>query len=384
MLERLHKIIAGVGIASRRKAEQLITAGRVTVNGKVVTVLGSKADLKTDVVRVDGNQLKPAAKHHYFAVNKPKGCISTTNDPEGRQTVMELLDRRVRKGVYPVGRLDYNTEGLLLMTNDGDFANHLLSAKNRITKTYEVKVNGFPTPEQIDRLRRGVRLDERLVVPVSIRVQRIAKNPWYEVEIGEGLNRQIHRMFETIGFLVEKIRRVRIGPLALGDLPPGHVRELRPTEVRMLLSTSERSKRPAKRVRAPGFVRRTAASPGKPVGAAGFARKSGSGTAKRAAAAGFDRKPSSGPPKRDGASGFDRKPASSPTKRAVASPFDRKARPSGAKAPGASSSVRNSSSSPARKRPVKAVKSPPGGRRPPTPRGKPRKAFSRSIPKTTP
>ncbi len=316
MLERLQKIIAGVGIASRRKAEDLITTGRVTVNGQVVTVLGTKADLKSDLIRVDGDQLRPATRHLYFAVNKPKGCISTTNDPEGRRTVMELLDKRVRKGVYPVGRLDYNTEGLLLMTNDGDFANHLLSAKSRITKTYEVKVNGTPAPELIDRLRKGVRLDGRLVVPVSIRIQRIAKNPWYELEIREGLNRQIHRMFATIGFLIEKIRRVRIGPLALGDLQPGHARELRPPEIRKLLSPSEAPKRPAKRVRPPGSVRKT--------------------------------------------------------------------NPSAANKDGAAGSRRKSSAGPARKGAAKAVKSPARGRRPPEPRGKPRKTVSRPTRKKSP
>ena len=251
MPERLQKIIAGAGVASRRKAEELIAAGRVSVNGEVVTAPGSKADLAGDRILVDGKLLEPAPRRRYFAVNKPKGCVATTSDPQGRRTVMDLLDKRDRKGLYPVGRLDYNTEGLLLLTNDGDFANRILSAANGITKTYEVKVSGVPAAEQIDKLRRGVRLDGRLAAPVAVRMLRRAKNPWYEVELAEGRNRQIHRMFQSIGFLVEKIRRVRIGTLALGDLPPGKARELRPAEIRRLLAPPAAEEKPPRRKRAP-------------------------------------------------------------------------------------------------------------------------------------
>ncbi len=247
MPERLQKIIAGAGVASRRKAEELIASGRVSVNGEIVTTPGVKADPAGDRIRVDGKVLESAAKRRYFAVNKPKACVATTSDPEGRRTVMDLLDKRARKGLYPVGRLDYNTEGLLLLTDDGDFAHRILSAKNGITKTYEVKVSGAPSAEQIDKLRSGVRLDGRLAVPVAVRPLRRAKNPWYEVELAEGRNRQIHRMFQSIGFLVEKIRRVRIGPLTLGNLPPGKARELRPAEVRRLLAPPETAPRPTRR-----------------------------------------------------------------------------------------------------------------------------------------
>ena len=270
MAERLQKIIAGAGVASRRKAEELIAAGRVSVNGEVVTAPGSKADLAGDRILVDGKLLEPAPRRRYFAVNKPKGCVATTSDPQGRRTVMDLLDKRDRKGLYPVGRLDYNTEGLLLLTNDGDFANRILSAANGITKTYEVKVSGVPAAEQIDKLRRGVRLDGRLAAPVAVRLLRRAKNPWYEVELAEGRNRQIHRMFQSIGFLVEKIRRVRIGTLALGDLPPGKARELRPAEVRRLLAPPAAEEKPPRRKRAPKAAgetprgRRPARSRGKP------------------------------------------------------------------------------------------------------------------------
>lgn len=251
MPERLQKIIAGAGAASRRKAEEWIVAGRVSVNGKVVTAPGSKADLAGDRILVDGKPLEPALRRRYFALNKPKRCVATTSDPQGRRTVLDLLDKRERKGLYPVGRLDYNTEGLLLVTNDGDFANRILSAKSEITKTYEVKVSGAPSAEQIDKLRRGVRLDGRLAAPVAIRLLRRAKNPWCEVELAEGRNRQIHRMFRAVGLLVEKIRRVRIGPLTLGDLPPGKARELRPAEVRRLLAPPAADEKPPKRKRAP-------------------------------------------------------------------------------------------------------------------------------------
>ena len=251
MPERLQKIIAGAGAASRRKAEEWIAAGRVSVNGEVVTAPGSKADLAGDLILVDGKPLEPALRRRYFALNKPKGCVATTSDPQGRRTVLDLLDKRNRKGIYPVGRLDYNTEGLLLLTNDGDFANRILSAKSEITKTYEVKISGAPSAEQIDKLRRGVRLDGRLAAPVAIKLLRRAKNPWCEVELAEGRNRQIHRMFRAVGLLVEKIRRVRIGPLTLGDLPPGKARELRPAEVRRLLAPPAAEEKPPKRKRAP-------------------------------------------------------------------------------------------------------------------------------------
>ncbi len=247
MSERLQKIIAAAGIASRRKADEMILAGRVSVNGEVVRAPGTKADPGGDRIRVDGKAIEPAAKRRYFAVNKPKGYVATTSDPQGRRTVMDLLDKRVRKGLYPVGRLDYNSEGLLLVTNDGDFANRILSAKNGITKTYRVKVSGAPSAEQIDKLRSGVRLDGRLVVPAALKLLRAAKNPWYEIELAEGRNRQIHRMFRSIGFLVAKIRRVRIGALALGDLPSGQARELRPAEVKKLSAPPATAKKPSGR-----------------------------------------------------------------------------------------------------------------------------------------
>ena len=236
MAERLQRIIARAGIASRRKAEELITAGRVTVNGVCVSELGSKADPASDTVCVDGKAVDSKKERQYLVLYKPRGCITTTSDPEGRLTVMDLLGPKASKGLFPVGRLDYNTEGLLLLTDDGDFANRIISARNRIPKTYEVKVSGRPSKEDIQKLRDGIKLDGRILKPESIRLLRFAANPWYEITFVTGRNRQIHRMFERIGFLVEKIRRVRIGTLTLRGLQPRQVRELHGKEVQQLLS----------------------------------------------------------------------------------------------------------------------------------------------------
>ena len=244
MPERLQKIIARAGIASRRKAEELILSGRVTVNGEVTTELGSRADAANDTVRVDGKVLHDSGTRRYLAMHKPKGCVTTTDDPEGRPTVMDLLGPSAAKGLHPVGRLDYNTEGLLILTDDGGFSNQLLSAKNRIPKTYAVKVSGFPPEDAIQKLRQGIRLDGRLARPESIRLVRAADNPWYEVTLTQGRNRQIHRMFERIGFLVEKIRRVRIGSLSLKGLEPRQIRELLPKEVERLRNYEPSADRP--------------------------------------------------------------------------------------------------------------------------------------------
>jgi 23S rRNA pseudouridine2605 synthase len=240
--ERLQKIIAAAGIASRRKAEELISSGRVKVNGKVVTELGSKADPETDHIRVNGKLLHGAQRHVYLLLNKPKGYVTTASDPEGRPTVMKLV-RGVPSRVYPVGRLDYASEGLLLMTNDGDLAHHLMKAAAHVPKTYLVKVSGQPSDESVARLRRGVSIatDEGKRVrtsPAKIRVIKEAANPWYEVTLIEGRNRQIRRMFEEVGHHVEKIKRVKYGPLTL-DVPPGEFRPLHPKEVARLKTLTE-------------------------------------------------------------------------------------------------------------------------------------------------
>ena len=240
-LERLQKIIAAAGVASRRKAEELISAGHVQVNGQVVTELGSKADPESDHVRVNGKLLQGAQRHVYLLLNKPKGYVTTMSDPEKRPTVMDLI-RGVKGRVYPVGRLDYASEGLLLLTNDGPLAHQLMKAASHVAKTYVVKVAGTPKEEAIAKLRAGVSIatdDGKRVRtgPAGVRIVKEGANPWYEITLIEGRNRQIRRMFEAVGHHVEKIKRVRYGPLAL-DVPPGKFRSLTLREVERLKSAS--------------------------------------------------------------------------------------------------------------------------------------------------
>jgi 23S rRNA pseudouridine2605 synthase len=237
--ERLQKIIAAAGIASRRKAEQFIAGGLVSVNGQVVTELGSKADAERDHIRVNGKLLHGAQKNVYLLMNKPKGYITAVSDPERRATVMDLL-HGVGVRVYPVGRLDYASEGLLLLSNDGELAAALMKASSHIPKTYLVKVAGTPSPESLAKLRSGVFIQSKggrrsKTAPAKIQVIREADNPWYEVTLIEGKNRQIRRMFEAVGHHVEKIKRVRYGPLQL-DVPPGKFRYLTLKEVTRLKS----------------------------------------------------------------------------------------------------------------------------------------------------
>jgi 23S rRNA pseudouridine2605 synthase len=271
--ERLQKIIAAAGIASRRKAEQMIASGLVEVNGKTVVELGSKADPEHDHIRVNGKLLRGAEQHVYLLMNKPKGYVTTVSDPEGRPTVMTLL-RGIRARVYPVGRLDYASEGLLLLTNDGDLAHALMKAASHVEKVYLVKVAGVPNEASLQKLRRGLMIPEGRVgasrkepptndsvsdqplktdrpsssgrtakrervrtAPAKIRMVKESENPWYEITLIEGKNRQLRKMFEEIGHHVEKIKRVRYGPLAL-DVPPGEFRRLTPEEVRKLQSAA--------------------------------------------------------------------------------------------------------------------------------------------------
>jgi 23S rRNA pseudouridine2605 synthase len=284
---RLQKIIAAAGIASRRAAEKLITGGAVSVNGQIVTELGTKADLERDHIRVNGKLLQGPERHIYLVMNKPKGYVTTVHDPEGRPTVMDLL-RGIRTRVYPVGRLDYASEGLLLLTNDGELAAGLMKASSHVPKTYVVKVAGTPDESGLEKLRRGLVISEgrpdaarggkaaerrtggdpsaphragtrastipnrkrqaRRVktAPAKIRLIRESENPWYEVTLIEGKNRQIRRMFEEIGHHVEKIKRVRYGPLNL-DVPPGEFRRLSGGEVEKLKTAATRSERVPKR-----------------------------------------------------------------------------------------------------------------------------------------
>ena len=228
--ERLQKILSRAGVTSRRKAETLIVEGRVTVNGTAVTELGSKADLERDHIKVDGKLLHAPRRMVYIALNKPVNFMTTVSDPEGRPTVMELI-HGLKERVFPVGRLDYHSEGLLLFTNDGEFANGLTSASSNIPKTYLVKVNGLLTSEQEEQFRHGVPMEGRMTAPAGLKMIRRAVNPWYEVRLVEGRKNQIRVMFKHFGRLVEKLKRVKIGFLELGPLKPGSFRHLSPEEI---------------------------------------------------------------------------------------------------------------------------------------------------------
>ncbi len=228
--ERLQKILAAAGIASRRKAEELIVAGRVSVNGKTVVELGSKADLAVDEVKVDGQRLSAPKHFVYFALHKPKNSVTTVFDPEGRETVMKFF-KGVRERIYPVGRLDYASEGLLLLTNDGDFAAKLMSPASHVSKTYLVKIKGLLTPEQEEQFRTGIPMHGRRTAPAGLRILKKTQNPWYEVRLIEGRQNQIRVMFKHFGHLVEKLKRIRIGFLDLGALKAGVYRTLTSSEV---------------------------------------------------------------------------------------------------------------------------------------------------------
>jgi 23S rRNA pseudouridine2605 synthase len=227
--ERLQKILSRAGVASRRKAEEYILDGRVTVNGKVVTALGTKADLSRDHIKVDGRLLREPKRLVYLMLNKPKGVMTTMEDPEGRETVTRFL-RGVRERVYPVGRLDYASEGLLLLTNDGEFANAITAARSHVEKVYVVKTNGALTETQEQQFRDGIPLAGRRTAPAGLKKIKEADNPWYEVRLIEGRTNQIRNMFKHFGLLVEKLRRVKIAFLKL-DVPPGEFRHLTAEEV---------------------------------------------------------------------------------------------------------------------------------------------------------
>lgn len=248
-LERLQKILSQAGIASRRHAEELIVAGRVVVNGQVVNTLGAKADPARDHIRVDGKLLQGAERHRYFVLNKPRGYVTTVSDPEGRPTVMEFFSKMPER-LYPVGRLDYQSEGLLLMTNDGELANQLTRAASGVEKTYLVKVAGQPTEDVLEQLRTGVAIERGKpgsprvrTSPAQIRQVRQGDNPWFEVVLIEGRNRELRKMFSAVGHFVEKIRRVGYGPLVL-DQEPGNFRELDPEELTALRLTAEGKLKP--------------------------------------------------------------------------------------------------------------------------------------------
>jgi 23S rRNA pseudouridine2605 synthase len=239
--ERLQKILAAAGVASRRKAEQLIVEGRVTVNGQVVTELGSKADPDQDHIKVDGKLIHRTERLLYIALHKPDNVVSTASDPQRRTTVLDLV-AGLKTRVFPVGRLDYHSTGLILLTNDGEFSNAITAAKSHVTKTYLVKIKGQLTPEEEEQFRNGIPLSGRRTSPAGIRLIRRGDNPWYEVRLIEGRNQQIRIMFKHFGHLVEKLRRVRIGGVELGTLKPGEFRFLTPREVNQLMKLARGSK----------------------------------------------------------------------------------------------------------------------------------------------
>ncbi|MEW6570060.1 MAG: pseudouridine synthase [Nitrospirota bacterium] len=230
MKDRLQKILSEMGIASRRKAEEMIADGRITVNGRIAT-LGMKADMSVDHIKVDGKLIIGRAPKVYLIMNKPKSVVTTLHDPQGRTTIKDFL-RGIKYRIFPVGRLDYDSEGLLLLTNDGDFAHKVLHPSKKVPKTYLVKVKGILNEEEIEKLRKGIRLEGGMTAPAEVRkVRRTENNSWVEMTIHEGRKRQIRKMVEKVGHQVLKLKRVRIDGIDLGDLKPGAYRHLTPAEV---------------------------------------------------------------------------------------------------------------------------------------------------------
>jgi 23S rRNA pseudouridine2605 synthase len=253
--ERLQKILSRAGIASRRGAEKVMAEGRVTVNGTTVRELGSKADLASDDIRVDGVRVRPPAAPVHLLLYKPRGVLTTRHDPQGRPTVMSLVPAVA--GLFPVGRLDVNTEGLLLMTNDGALAERVAHPRFEVPRVYHAKVRGTPDAATVARLRQGVRVEgERLAVD-RVRVLESANNSWLELTLHEGKHHEVRRLLEAVGHPVSKLKRVALGPLTARGLAPGEYRSLTAAEVRALGGGSSRTAAPPARAR----PRRAAAAP---------------------------------------------------------------------------------------------------------------------------
>jgi len=232
--ERLQKILSEAGITSRRKAEKLILEGRVSVNGRVVRELGSKAVFGKDDIRVDGKAIKPEKNKVVVALFKPRNCVTTLHDPQGRPTVADLV-KNISVRLYPVGRLDYDTEGLLLMTNDGELAHRLQHPRYKVPKTYLVKIRGHPLEEALAQLQQGIPLEDGMTAPAELHVlEGDDKATWLTLTLREGRNQQVKRMCAAVGCPVLKLRRTHIGPIDLGDLQPGKSRRLKAREVRAL------------------------------------------------------------------------------------------------------------------------------------------------------
>ncbi len=265
---RLQKLIAGTGLASRRKAETLIASGRVTVNGRVVTELGRKVDPERDHVKVDGKHLTAAQPYVYVLLNKPKHVVSTLDDPGGRTTVKDHL-HGVSVRVFPVGRLDFDSEGLMLLTNHGELAQALLHPRYHVPKSYLIKVKGILNDDQIGQLQRGVRLDDGMTSPAVVKkVKKAEQNSWLEITIREGRKHQVKRMLEAVGHPVIKLVRVRMGPLSLGDLGSGEFRFLTDREANALRQLVEQ------RVEADRTGQPPSTKPRRPKRRAGWAKSS--------------------------------------------------------------------------------------------------------------
>lgn len=297
-LERLQKIIAHAGVASRREAEEMIREGRVTVNGRVVTELGSRAHSGRDHIKVDGHLITRPEPHRYILLYKPREVTSTVNDPEGRKTVIDLV-KGVRERIYPVGRLDFQSEGLLLLTNDGDLAFKVSHPKHGSVKTYHVKVRGVPEQRLVDKLERGITIEGKRTVPCQIaRMKTTGKgedegNSWFEVLLREGRNQQIRKMFKAVGHPVSKLRRVAIGPISDPRLTPGAWRELTRHEVKLLATHME--PKPAPKPRRAAVVKRTRTTTPRPKSKKAVGTKSAkaatkTGAKRRTAAAAAPRK----------------------------------------------------------------------------------------------
>lgn len=234
MQERLQKIIANAGLTSRRKAEEFIVEGLVTVNGRIVRELGTKADPDKDAIKVMGKLLQMPQSNTYVVLNKPVGYITSMSDPEGRPVVTDLL-KGVKSRVYPVGRLDYDTEGLLILTNDGELANRLMHPSHEIPKTYLVKIKGALEDKEMEKLTKGVKLEDGITAPAVVRkLKKADANSWIEMTIHEGRYHQVKRMVEKVGHSVIKLIRVRYGSIELGNVPPGQYRYLTHEEVNSL------------------------------------------------------------------------------------------------------------------------------------------------------
>jgi pseudouridine synthase len=234
---RLQKYLADAGIASRREGERMIEAGRVEVNGKVITTQGVRVDPGHDVVRVDGRRVQGSGRRVYYLLHKPKGFITSASDPEGRPTVLELL-QGVRERIFPVGRLDWNSEGLLILTNDGDLTYRLTHPVNHVPKVYRVKVKGGISGVEVESLRKGMVLEGRKTLPA--RVERVSgqANTWLEITLYEGRRNQIRRMLDRLGHRVQKLKRIAIGPIHDRALKPGEWRRLTTEEIRLLREAS--------------------------------------------------------------------------------------------------------------------------------------------------